>query len=373
MPKKRSESPLHGPYKHGNRYRWRQGNKGPWISTATDSEAEARALVAQQSTILPSQRLVAAPKHKRKYEDFVNDLIDRRRPNASERSKVIYRWAMLHHTGEIHQMSLIDIDDDVLRECVLYPLIAKLERGELAPGSIQDIRSNMTAVFATALNDRIITANPMKRIPLNEWPRREVLRPITMLSEIQARDYLFHAEEKYRALLATFLLAGLRIREALGLEFSDLDLEQKRIYVRRQMHQDGREFGYAELKTKRSKRWVPLVTYMAQLFEVQALRNGADGPIFADIIRTESVRDYCRKLSEQLGYGSEGLHPHALRHNYGSHLLLNGVRIADVSRQMGHKNPKITLEVYTHTLDELGDGQRTIDVWDRIMAGEDDD
>ena len=39
---------------------------------------------------------------------------------------------------------------------------------------------------------------------------------------------------------------------------------------------------------------------------------------------------------------------HALRHTFGSRLARNGVGLVQVQRLMGHSDPKLTAQVYTH-------------------------
>lgn len=39
---------------------------------------------------------------------------------------------------------------------------------------------------------------------------------------------------------------------------------------------------------------------------------------------------------------------HSLRHGYASLLIAKGLNVVFVSRQLGHANPNITLEVYAH-------------------------
>ena len=39
---------------------------------------------------------------------------------------------------------------------------------------------------------------------------------------------------------------------------------------------------------------------------------------------------------------------HSLRHGFASLLIANGLNVVYVSRQLGHANPSITLEVYAH-------------------------
>ena len=40
-----------------------------------------------------------------------------------------------------------------------------------------------------------------------------------------------------------------------------------------------------------------------------------------------------------------------LRHGFASLLIANGLNVVYVSRQLGHANPSITLEVYAHLFD----------------------
>ena len=39
---------------------------------------------------------------------------------------------------------------------------------------------------------------------------------------------------------------------------------------------------------------------------------------------------------------------HSLRHGYASLLIANGLNVVFVSRQLGHANANVTLEVYAH-------------------------
>lgn len=44
---------------------------------------------------------------------------------------------------------------------------------------------------------------------------------------------------------------------------------------------------------------------------------------------------------------------HALRHTHASLLLEKGVSIDMISRRLGHKNSKITREIYLHVTEKL--------------------
>lgn len=56
-----------------------------------------------------------------------------------------------------------------------------------------------------------------------------------------------------------------------------------------------------------------------------------------------------RKAVNDAGLQAPGkLTLHSLRHGFASLLIANGLNVVFVSRQLGHANPSITLEVYAH-------------------------
>ncbi|MBZ6003219.1 tyrosine-type recombinase/integrase [Leuconostoc gelidum subsp. aenigmaticum] len=51
---------------------------------------------------------------------------------------------------------------------------------------------------------------------------------------------------------------------------------------------------------------------------------------------------------------------HDLRHSHASFLLYNDVSIEYVSKRLGHKNTRVTLDVYAHLLKEKEQSQREL-------------
>jgi integrase len=43
---------------------------------------------------------------------------------------------------------------------------------------------------------------------------------------------------------------------------------------------------------------------------------------------------------------------HSLRHGFASLLIAKGLNVVFVSRQLGHANPNVTLEVYAHLFEQ---------------------
>jgi integrase len=75
----------------------------------------------------------------------------------------------------------------------------------------------------------------------------------------QARTFLAHVEsDRLRGLWVLFLTTGLRRGEALGLRWTDIDLERGQLAVRRALVAVGYQVRWSEPKTERGRRVVAL-------------------------------------------------------------------------------------------------------------------
>ena len=166
-----------------------------------------------------------------------------------------------------------------------------------------------------------------------------------------------HKDPRTALLLRLLLACGLRVGEALGLQWQDLDPEAGTLTIARAWSHNR----LTEPKTATSERVVPvphatltrLVEYRAWLED----RLGGLTPRTWMFPGDDPSRplDYnapghaLKRITERLGLGP--LRVHDLRHSYGSHLLANGAPLELVAERMGHSNANITLGVYRHLLE----------------------
>jgi integrase len=146
---------------------------------------------------------------------------------------------------------------------------------------------------------------------------------------------------------------GLRIGEALGLTWADVDHQAGLIRVHRQL---SRHREHAPLKTEAGRREVILAPALAKSLRERWLASRYKGP--ADFV-------FCNTLGRGLDYRDAGegfrhavkraglqapgkLTLHSLRHTFASLLIARRLDVVFVSRQLGHANPSITLGVYAH-------------------------
>jgi integrase len=155
-----------------------------------------------------------------------------------------------------------------------------------------------------------------------------------------------------RALLATFVFAGLRIGELTALTWRDVDLAGNRIGVR-------------ESKTDAGTRQIDLLpalrdelaAYKAQAPDTQptafVFPSATGTKLAQENIRSRVLEKTIERTNEKLiDTGDvplpEGLTPHKLRHTYASILVALDVDPGSVMDQLGHADPGFTLRVYRH-------------------------
>lgn len=265
--------------------------------------------------------------------------------------------------------------DAVSSDTIAKWINAQTEAGNAAK-SIKNRHGFLSAMFASAVEDGLITKNPCGKSRLPESEQLEM----TFLSVNEFTELLGFIPEPYQALVLLLATTGLRWGEATALKPSDVDVEAQTVRVSRAWKSSqSRGWYLGPPKTKRSRRTVsipdnllpqlrPLMgrTFLfenaqhgpvrqAQFYEsvwepARNLANGrparavtrGKGDVYAP--RTGGVWD--RKPSN----APIGKEPrvHDLRHSHASWLLAEGIGIDVVSRRLGHESIQTTVNIYGH-------------------------
>lgn len=168
----------------------------------------------------------------------------------------------------------------------------------------------------------------------------------------EARAFLERALADQRGcgkLLAFLLLTGLRLGEALALEWSDW--ADDRIFVTKALVWAGGSWHLTPAKTRAARRAVA-VPPQAQAILASLPRRGER--IFltsrGTTPRQENIRRSLRRLIEAAGV--RPLTVHDLRKVHASLALLGGADPRSVQHQLGHASPLLTLQVYSQAMAE---------------------
>lgn len=229
------------------------------------------------------------------------------------------------------------------------------------------------AVLRSALSHaqrlQLVTHNAAKLVIV---PTRAHPRTIVPLTLEQARALLVQAEtHRLEALFSVALACGLRLGEATGLSWSDVDLTTGDLHIRQQLQlvpvapgSRRRQLQLVPLKTAKSRRTLKLPRVCLEGLKTHRTRQLAErlkaGPAWQESGLVFTT--YARR-------GGRGLHPrnvlrtlhtlltaadlpvvrfHDLRHSAASLLIAKGVQLAEVSLLLGHSELRVTADLYSH-------------------------
>jgi integrase len=242
---------------------------------------------------------------------------------------------------------------------------AKLRDG-LKPSSVRYIHAVLHRALEQAVRFNLIPFNPASRTDPPKIRQEEIMP----LDAEQARAFLAAARgDRFEALHVLSLTVGLRMGEALGLRWSDVDLDARTVRVSRQLQRvrDGGGLVFSEPKNA-SRRTVDLPqravealrSHRKKQIEGQ-LRAGSEwqdqGLVFASNKGTpldaqNIVNRHFKPLLKRAGLPS--IRWHDLRHTYATLLLARGTHPTYVQKSLGHASVQLTLDRYSHWMPSMG-------------------
>ena len=175
--------------------------------------------------------------------------------------------------------------------------------------------------------------------------------------------------DRLEALFTVALACGLRQSEALGLRWSDIDLDTAMLRVQRTIQRVNGEYQVLEPKTKRSRRTIslspPVTTSLRQHKARQTedrLRVGPawEGDEWSGLVFTDEVG--CPLSSYHVGRrfkslitvaGLPEMRYHDLRHEATSLMAAQGVPARVAMEVLGHAQISTTMNIYAHIAPEF--------------------
>jgi integrase len=239
---------------------------------------------------------------------------------------------------------------DEIRRATIKTLLAQLKGKGLSPARLRTINGVISGILNSAIEDELITSNPCLR--MGKYVGRGNVKDIDPLTADEVSTLLENASEHLSDWLYTLFLvlvrAGLRIGEALALEWSDIDFDGRTAEITKSWCYTRKTLGPPKNDKARRVDLTPMV--------VEALRNlrraskvvSLDGLIFID--EQGQRPNYWTLYGPLRKVEPRPVNIHSLRHSYATLRVGKGDNIVDVSNQLGHHDAGFTLRVYAHWL-----------------------
>jgi integrase len=246
---------------------------------------------------------------------------------------------------------------------LLQNLYAELSKSGLSPRSVGHTHRCLHRAFEVAIKWNLLARNPCD---VAEPPRVKRSEMKTLTRE-QLRLLLDGtAGERYHTLYLLAATTGLRLGELHGLKWSDIDLQNGRLFVRRSLQQTRLGLIFEEPKTSSSRRSVELTERAIAGLKDHRRRQAEErlslGPAWEDndlVFPNEigqpkdpsTASSHLKLVLSRLGLPR--IRFHDLRHTFASLLLQSGESPKVIQEILGHEDVTLTLNVYAHTIPQM--------------------
>lgn len=341
-------------YRRGSRYVAITYDRGKRIKSTHDTKAEACKARARRCC-----RPHAAGRER--FEDYVERwLVEYRGRTAgglAPSTREAYAWTMHVYVvpyfrgKRIGDIGRADVKRFVDHLAAVAPRQRQQGATRLAASTIRKIVTPLKAMLAEAYELEIIPTDAGRVRVVVEDRRTPRRRPKTLTRE-QIAVLMTHLDPRDRLLVLLLRWTGLRIAEALGLRWADLEHNDGGPILRvRRQWQDGRVVTHT--KTPAGRRAVAVVPTLERALD-EARREAAfarpGDPIFATNRGTHQDSHNLRRRLRPAARaaGAPWMTPHVLRHSLATEMLDRGYDISAVANVLGHRSQAFTRRVYIH-------------------------
>jgi integrase len=248
--------------------------------------------------------------------------------------------------------------DDVRR------LVDRLTGRGFAPGTVTSCVNILSGLLRFGVKRRVVAHNVVRDLDRDDRPGVARQSEPRYLTGAEIARLLAQLSDTFRPVAATCAYAGLRVSEALGLRWKDVDLKAGTITVAGQLGAAGTRIDAT--KTISSAATVPmlpalrreLVAHRSRQAARSLVRVRADELVFTtNRGLPQSRRNMLRAVhlgGDAAGLNGDGLEPvglHDLRHSMVAIAFELGLTAPEVAVLARHANAKVTLTVYAGLTD----------------------
>ena len=227
--------------------------------------------------------------------------------------------------------------------------------------TIKKIRSIASSLLYYAVQYYGLKENPLRKI--NTIKQKEV-KKISFWTYDEFEQFISSVKNyKHKICFKILFFGGLRVGELLALDRKDFNFRENKISITKSKIQSTGEISTPKTPESEREIYMPIEVMKEVKKYIRNLKviPVAPYPIFntSHSALWLSLKNCAEKA------GVKKIRVHDLRHSHASHLIHLGVPITTISRRLGHKSPKITLDVYSHMYEESG--KQTAEILDKVI------
>lgn len=236
------------------------------------------------------------------------------------------------------------------------------------------IKFILSDMFERALEDDLISKNPCKGVIIRT---EKQVKAKSLTLEEQSIFFDFCKNTFYDNLFNVAVNTGLRPGELFALTKDDIDLKNgfidvnKTLVYQKYLTDERKTFHIEPPKTKQSYRKVPINSVCREYLERQidlkdivSKKRPKEQNDFLfvttfntplnSVIYSDAIRSIIRKINDtrSLNDTFQFFSGHTFRHTFATRCFENGIQAKVVQSYLGHASLKMTMDLYTHVLED---------------------
>lgn len=230
--------------------------------------------------------------------------------------------------------------------------------------SMARTKATLSAMFSDACENGLISTNPVtKSVKCPKKPEKNT----RVLTLDEQEKFLTAAKESINYNHFLFILqTGVRSSELRGLNWDDIDFQNRIIHIRRNITHDSynNKFITGELKTLSGQRDIPMTqTAYDLLMTIKAQQSAGKqkvisfdfaGNVFLNrngkLLPNSNYNKCLEKICNKAGI--EKISMHTLRHTFATRCIESGMKPKTLQKILGHANISITMDLYVHVTED---------------------
>jgi integrase len=329
-------------YDNQGKRRWKTLPKDARKKDANKALREIEDLL-EKGIYLPDKRIPT-------FKTLGADWLQQKKPNIRESTWEMYERHLKLHFGEIDNLKINRITIATVEK-----FISKRQRDSMNINTLRKLIVTFNQVLNYAVRRRLIDYNPVRDAERPKGLGIEEKEIVSVLTPYEIKAFLNEVKEhKYRVLFMLAIMSGVRRGELLGLKWDAVDWKNNQIRIKRTFN-SGKWY---QPKTKASNRSIDIGPSMMMelrkwklVCPVSKLNlvfpNEQGEPIEPTYLRREHFYPALKAA------GAKQIRFHDLRHTYASILIKQGENLKYIQSQLGHANPSVTLNTYSHLLESV--------------------
>lgn len=378
-----------------------QRKDGTWTAQYTDAAGKKRYLYGKTQQIVKDKLKEAirqtdqglwADANRIKFVDWLKDWLEvYERPKVQEKTySLMYNAVYKHIAPAFPRVLLKDLRPEMIQKFINEKAVGgRLDGrpGGIAARTLEIYKRAFNGALTQAVDNNLILSNPAKKVSLPKIPYKEK-QILTREQQRKLEQAALEHDNPLMFMIFLGLYSGMRVGEMIGLKIDDIDFEKEEIHVRRTIGRanlPGTGKGkrvISEPKTAKGRRTIPMPDFLADRlkqyiedrnalveavdgnwreYAPRGVRPGVsfegwkdEGYVFLSAWGKPpeygTVYSLFNKLLDKLEIPRVTIH--ALRHTFATRAIEAGFDVKSLSEILGHTDATVTLNTYTHALEE---------------------